>query len=105
MINLYFFLQGPGEDTVGIFWEMIWQNDVRVIVMLTRLVEGYGFNSVKCSQYWPSEPAGSKRRFGQLEVHLYDAQESSPSIRCLLFDWSQWFGFTFDLLKTRKESN
>ncbi len=59
---------------------MIWENDVRVIVMLTRLVEGYGFSSVKCSQYWPAGPVGSKKRFGDLEVQLFDVQVNSNSI-------------------------
>ena len=54
---------------------MVWQNNVRVIVMLTRLVEGFGFNSAKCSQYWPSGPVGSKRKVGgDLQVQLYDDQ-------------------------------
>ena len=54
---------------------MVWQNNVRVIVMLTRIVEGFGFNSAKCSQYWPSGPVGSKRKVcGNLEIQLYDDQ-------------------------------
>ena len=36
----YLAAQGPCEDTTPLFWEMVWQRDVRVIVMLTRLVEG-----------------------------------------------------------------
>ena len=52
---------------------MVWQNNVRVIVMLTRIVECFGFNS--CSQYWPSGPVGRKKKVGgNLEIQLYDDQ-------------------------------
>ena len=64
---------------------MVWQREVQVIVMLTNVVEGFGFHAIKCSQYWPSEvgqsiklapdlSAGSRRH--QLQVTLFDVQES-----------------------------
>ncbi len=52
---------------------MIWQQDVRVVVMLTNLVEGFGFGTVKCCQYWPAT-VGEVKRFRDLEVQLYDVQ-------------------------------
>ena len=54
---------------------MIWQQNVRVVVMLTNLVEGLGFHSTKCSQYWP-EMVGNTKRFNDIEVQLYDCQEA-----------------------------
>ncbi|TNM86439.1 hypothetical protein fugu_006669 [Takifugu bimaculatus] len=41
--------QGPLLHTVGDFWDMVWQEKSRIIVMLTRLKE----NNEKCELYWP----------------------------------------------------
>ena len=54
---------------------MAWQKNVRVIVMLTNLIEGLGFNANKCSQYWP-DMVGSSRRYQDIDVQLYDRQEA-----------------------------
>ncbi len=75
----YIAAQGPSDETLEIFWEMIWQQNVRVIVMLTRLVEGLGFHSQKCTKYWPSN-VGDSMRFRDIEVQLYDCQEAPDYI-------------------------
>uniref|UniRef100_A0A8C5WKS8 protein-tyrosine-phosphatase n=1 Tax=Leptobrachium leishanense TaxID=445787 RepID=A0A8C5WKS8_9ANUR len=43
--------QGPLPTTVNDFWRMIWEKDVRAVVMLTKCVEVF---KVKCEEYWPS---------------------------------------------------
>ncbi|XP_021940595.1 receptor-type tyrosine-protein phosphatase H-like isoform X2 [Zootermopsis nevadensis] len=47
----YIATQGPKEDTCVDFWRMVFQHDVRVIVMVTNLIEQ---DKVKCHQYYPN---------------------------------------------------
>ncbi|XP_018006646.1 receptor-type tyrosine-protein phosphatase H-like isoform X1 [Hyalella azteca] len=42
--------QGPKPGTVSDFWQMVWQEQVRIIVMLTNCFEG---EKEKCCMYWP----------------------------------------------------
>ncbi|XP_075396644.1 tyrosine-protein phosphatase non-receptor type 7 isoform X1 [Tenrec ecaudatus] len=49
--KVYIATQGPMPNTVADFWEMVWQEEVSLIVMLTRLREG----KEKCVHYWPTE--------------------------------------------------
>ena len=60
---------------------MIWQYDIRVVVMLTNLVEGGGFTCIKCNKYWP-EAVGDTKRFGDIEVQLFDKAEVRIGIPC-----------------------
>lgn len=46
----YILTQGPLPTTCGHFWEMIWEQKSRGVVMLNRVIEK---GSIKCAQYWP----------------------------------------------------
>ncbi|KAM3872439.1 tyrosine-protein phosphatase non-receptor type 1 [Diretmus argenteus] len=46
----YILTQGPLPNTCGHFWEMVWEQRTRGVVMLNRIIEK---GSVKCAQYWP----------------------------------------------------
>eukprot|EP00066_Takifugu_rubripes_P002008 XP_003963616.2 PREDICTED: tyrosine-protein phosphatase non-receptor type 1 [Takifugu rubripes] len=46
----YILTQGPLPNTCGSFWEMVWEQRSRGVVMLNRVIEK---GSVKCAQYWP----------------------------------------------------
>jgi len=59
----YILTQGPLQDTVGDFWQMVWQKNLQVIINLTRLVEG---GRQKCVQYWPE--AGECMEKGDLYI-------------------------------------
>ncbi|XP_068627805.1 tyrosine-protein phosphatase non-receptor type 11 [Battus philenor] len=48
--KIYIATQGCLSTTVYQFWSMIWQDDVRIIIMTTKEIER---GKVKCERYWP----------------------------------------------------
>lgn len=50
----YIVSQGPKPETTEHFWQMVWENQVRIISMVTTLVEA---GRSKCHQYWPASTA------------------------------------------------
>lgn len=48
----YISTQGPLPNTVCDFWRMVWEQNSRIIVMLTKEIES---GRVKCVKYWPDK--------------------------------------------------
>lgn len=46
----YILTQGPLKQTVGHFWQMVWEQNSTAILMLNKLIEKH---AVKCHKYWP----------------------------------------------------
>ncbi|KAG1451151.1 hypothetical protein G6F56_008159 [Rhizopus delemar] len=62
----YISTQGPLPATFNDFWQMVWEQESRVLVMLTKEEE---MNKIKCHRYWPSilnEPV----QYGKILVTL-----------------------------------
>ena len=58
----YIATQGPMQSTGNLFWRMVFEQDVKIIVMITHLFEG---GKVKCDQYWPETGTGN---YGDINV-------------------------------------
>lgn len=59
----YIACQAPLTNTFSHFWRMVWEQNIRVILMLTNLVEK---NKEKAQKYWPND--GSQLQFGNIVV-------------------------------------
>ncbi|XP_026188741.1 tyrosine-protein phosphatase non-receptor type 1 [Mastacembelus armatus] len=102
----YILTQGPLPNTCGHFWEMVWEQRTRGVVMLNRVIEK---GSVKCAQYWPqreekdvifedtkfkltliSEDVKSYYTVRQLEFENLSTQESREILH---FHYTTWPDF------------
>ncbi|NXU76200.1 PTN7 phosphatase, partial [Oreotrochilus melanogaster] len=64
----YIATQGPMLNTVSDFWEMVWQEEAPLIVMITKLQE----HKEKCVHYWP-EKEGT---YGPFTLRVQGVSES-----------------------------
>ncbi|KAH9507233.1 Tyrosine-protein phosphatase non-receptor type 21 [Bulinus truncatus] len=66
--------QAPLENTAVDFWQMIWENSIDVLAMLTPFQES---GKSKCFVYWPQEPGPQhKQVYGEFEVELQFTDDS-----------------------------
>ncbi|XP_052233524.1 tyrosine-protein phosphatase non-receptor type 1-like isoform X2 [Dreissena polymorpha] len=74
----YILSQGPLEHTAGQFWQMIWEQNSKAIVMLNRVIEK---GAVKCHQYWPLADDEEEEEMvfedHGLKITLHEEQEMS----------------------------
>ncbi|XP_006266142.1 tyrosine-protein phosphatase non-receptor type 7 isoform X1 [Alligator mississippiensis] len=68
----YIATQGPMLNTVVDFWEMVWQEGVPLIVMITKLKEG----KEKCVHYWPEKEA----TYGPFTIHVRGVSECTEYV-------------------------
>ncbi|XP_031746899.1 tyrosine-protein phosphatase non-receptor type 18 [Xenopus tropicalis] len=61
----YIATQGPLPHTIQDFWRMVWQYQVKVIVMACREVE---HGKRKCERYWPLDDATTPAQFGPFTI-------------------------------------
>ncbi|KAI8643506.1 protein-tyrosine phosphatase-like protein [Parasitella parasitica] len=62
----YISTQGPLPATFNDFWQVVWEQNSRVLVMLTKEEE---MHKIKCHRYWPSE-LNSPTQYGDFIVTL-----------------------------------
>ncbi|WAR16747.1 PTPRF-like protein [Mya arenaria] len=77
----YIAILGPMAKQLGDFgqfWQMVWQQKVEKIVMLTQLVEG---KKTKCERYWPDH--NQSRIYGNVEVVCKDKNKYAD------YNWRQ----------------
>ncbi|CAK9295128.1 unnamed protein product [Gordionus sp. m RMFG-2023] len=80
--------QGPLESTIIDFWQLIWQEDIKIILMICNLVED---GKTKCERYWPSE--GEK-------LNLIDEGNArNLSIKLMNFAANTEYGFIKRILR------
>ena len=70
--------QGPLDNTISDFWEMIIDYNVSVIIMLCNLKER---NKIKCSEYWNKELIEKDNLFKLISLNLKEYNDKNLIIR------------------------
>ena len=75
----YIATQGPLKETAEDFWRMCWEQDVNVVIMLTRITEN---GKIKCYKYWPAK--SKSKRFGAYSVLLTSKEKEDGLVTRLV---------------------
>lgn len=80
--RFYIAAQGPLPATVVSFWQMVWEQQVHVVVMLTEIKE---MGSDKCFPYWPQDDSIQNRvDFGEYQIVRKFSTRSTCYVTCAL---------------------
>jgi tyrosine-protein phosphatase non-receptor type 11 len=63
--KVYIATQGCLPSTIADFWQMVWQENCRVIVMTTKETER---GKTKCARYWPDQ--GTTKEYGKIKIKM-----------------------------------
>lgn len=63
--NAFISTQGPLPHTCADFWRMVWEQQVLVIVMTTKVFE---CGKIKCEQYWPPDETSDDQTYQNFKV-------------------------------------
>ncbi|XP_071823890.1 tyrosine-protein phosphatase non-receptor type 1-like isoform X2 [Apostichopus japonicus] len=105
----YILAQGPLDHTVDHFWQMVWEQKSKAIIMLTNLIER---GTIKCSSYYPREDEEdhvllsddpflkvtclSVQRHSYYRVNTFELEEVSSGKKreVLHFHYASWSDFS-----------
>lgn len=83
MFKTYIATQGCLPNTITDFWNMIWQENTRVIVMTTKELER---GKQKCAKYWPDQ--GQSKEWGHAKLTCISENSTNDyTLREFLFSW------------------
>lgn len=63
--NAFISTQGPLPHTCADYWRMVWEQQVLVIVMTTKVFE---CGKIKCEQYWPPDETSDDQTYQNFNV-------------------------------------
>lgn len=83
LFKTYIATQGCLSNTIQDFWNMIWQENTRVIVMTTKEIER---GKKKCEKYWP-DPTQTKEWGSSKVTCLSETSTADYTLREFLLSW------------------